>query len=133
MTSTLVSNNYISNNPDIPVATTDIAGEKYQRVILYSDSGSPANTTTVATLSSVAGSASQVDLLPANTARKSASVYNESSAILYLAFGPTVSTTSYKVQLSNRGYFEFPQPIFTGQVVGIWASATGNARISEET
>ena len=81
----------------------------------------------------VGGSASSVTLLASNTARKAASIYNDSTAILYVKFGATASTTSYKVQLGPNEYFEFPQPCYSGIVDGIWASATGNARISEES
>ena len=34
------------------------------------------------------------------------------------------------VQIAAGGYYEFPQPIFLGQVDGIWASANGNARLT---
>lgn len=87
---------------------------------------------TTGTQTSVAGSGSSGTLLAANTSRKSASIYNDSTAILYVKFGETASTSSYKVQLGPNEYFEFPQPCYTGIVDGIWASATGNARISEE-
>lgn len=85
-----------------------------------------------ATTSSVASSATSVTLLSANSQRIAASVFNDSSAILYLKFGTTASTSSYKVQIAAGGYYELPQPIYTGRVDGIWASANGNARISEE-
>jgi hypothetical protein len=93
---------------------------------------SPAKPAT-GTQTSVAGSGSSGTLLAANTSRKSASIYNDSTAILYVKFGATASTSSYKVQLGPNEYFEFPQPCYTGIVDGIWASATGNARISEES
>jgi hypothetical protein len=57
-------------------------------------------------------------------------VYNDSSAILYLKFGATASTTSYTVQIAAGGYFEFPQPAYGGLVDGIWASANGAARVT---
>jgi hypothetical protein len=89
-------------------------------------------TSATATLSNVAGSASSVTLLALNVARKGATIHNDSSAILYVKFGTTASTTSYTVKMVADAYFEFPFG-FTGRVDGIWASATGSARITEMT
>lgn len=88
------------------------------------------------TLTQVSGSASSVTLLSANTARMGATIVNTSSAILYVAFGPTASTSAYTVQLAAAGavgtYYEVPFN-YRGQITGIWASATGNAVITEIT
>lgn len=88
---------------------------------------------TAAATTTVAASATSVTLLAANTSRKSASIFNDSTVVLWVKYGATASTTSFKVQLVQNAYFEFPQPCYTGRVDGIWAVATGNARISEET
>lgn len=85
-----------------------------------------------ATLSNVASSASNVTLLTANVARKGATIYNDSSAILYVKFGATASTSSYTVQLPASAYYEVPFS-YTGRIDGIWASANGNARVTELT
>jgi hypothetical protein len=58
-------------------------------------------------------------------------VFNDSTAVLYLKFGATASATSYTVQVAAGGYYEFPQPLYAGQVDGIWASANGNARTTQ--
>lgn len=84
-----------------------------------------------ATLTNVASSATNVTLLSSNTAAKSRVVFNESTQILYLKYGVTASATSYTVQVGANAYFEFPQPTYYGQVDGLWASANGNARITE--
>jgi hypothetical protein len=61
-------------------------------------------------------------------------IFNDSTAILYVKFGTTASTTSYTVKMLAGQYFEFPGPaIYTGRVDGIWDSATGAARITEDT
>lgn len=84
------------------------------------------------TKSNVAGSASSVTILAANTSRKRWSVFNDSAAVLYLdTTGGTASATSYTVQIPANGYFEGPAPVNTGLITGIWASATGNARVVE--
>lgn len=90
-----------------------------------------------ATLSNVAGSATSVTLLAANTARIGATITNDSSALLYIKFGTTASTTSYTVVLAGAAsapfsYYEVPAG-YTGRIDGIWASAAGNARVTELT
>ena len=85
-----------------------------------------------ATQSSVGGSATSVALLAANTARLGASVFNDSTAVLYINLGATASTTAFVVKLQQDDYWE--SPFGTDVVInGIWASATGSARICEYT
>lgn len=88
------------------------------------------------TMSSVASSASSVTVLASNASRKGASVYNDSTQILYLAVSATTaSSTAYTIQLPANAFFELPPcrdgSIYTGQLTGIWASANGNARVTE--
>lgn len=96
-----------------------------QRVSLVS-TASPGT----ATLSNVASSAASVTLLAA-APRTMATVWNDSTAILYLKFGATAIATSATVPIAAQGYYEFPSPIDQGRVDGIWASANGFARITE--
>jgi hypothetical protein len=84
------------------------------------------------TQASVASSATNVTLLASNANRLGATVYNDSTAILYLKLGATASTSSYTIQLLAGDYYEAPFG-YTGQIDGIWASANGNARITELT
>lgn len=92
---------------------------------------------TLGTQSTVAGSASDVTILAANAGRKGATVYNDSTAILYLLVGSgTSSTSNYTVQLPAAAFYElpvWPDGIYSGVIKGIWASATGNARVTEYT
>lgn len=82
---------------------------------------------------SVAGSVTDVTILAANSAREGATVYNESSAVLYLLLANTVSSiTVYTLQVTGGSYYEVPFG-YTGIIKGIWASATGSARITEFT
>lgn len=86
---------------------------------------------TAATLSNVSSSASNGTLLAENTDRIGMLVVNDSTATLYLKYGATASTTSYSVRMEPGSYWEMPQPIYTGQIDGIWSSADGAARITE--
>jgi hypothetical protein len=82
--------------------------------------------------SSVASSASSVTILASSTgARRYATVFNDSTAILYLLLDSgTASTTNYTVQVPAAGYFETPA-LYRGQLTGIWAAANGFARVTE--
>ncbi len=84
-----------------------------------------------ATLANVAGSASSVTLLASNASRKLAIIVNDSTAVLYVKFGATASATSFTWKLAAGDTLEFPQPMYTGVVDGIWDSAAGFARTTE--
>lgn len=84
-----------------------------------------------ATLANVASSASSVTLFAASGGARARTIFNDSTAVLYVKFGATASTTSYTVQLAAGDYFEFPQPLYGGVVDGIWAAANGAARTTE--
>lgn len=82
-------------------------------------------------VTSVADNAASVTLLAANVARRGASVYNDSGAVLYLKCGAAASLTSFTVLLVPNAYFEVPFG-YIGVIDGIWASAAGGAaRITE--
>lgn len=95
---------------------------------------SPAKSAT-GTQTNVADSATSASLLAANTNRKGATVFNDSTAILYLLLvtGGTASATAFTIQIAAGGYYEVPFG-YTGALIGIWASDTaGSARITEFT
>ncbi len=83
-----------------------------------------------ATLANVTASATSVAVLASAATRRHATFYNDSAAILYLKFGATASTTSYTVQIQANGYYELPQPCYSGAIDGIWSSATGTVRVT---
>lgn len=84
-----------------------------------------------ATLANVNGSASSVAVFAAKGASRGRSVWNDSTATLYLKFGTTASTTSFTVKMGPGDFYEFPQPTYAGVVEGIWSAANGAARTSE--
>ena len=86
-----------------------------------------------ASLTNVASSATSVAVLAANTNRKGLIVENDSTAILYLKFGATASTTSFTIKMVANTRWEMQDPIYTGQIDGIWATANGAARVTELT
>lgn len=80
-----------------------------------------------ATIGSVAGTTSSVTLFSGTDHANGRVVYNNSSAVLYLAYGGSASTTNYTVQIASQGYFEAPVPVYAGVVSGAWASNAGTA------
>lgn len=87
------------------------------------------------TNTSVADNAASTTILASNTARLGATVYNDSSATLYLLLGATAaSTTNYTCRVASMGYYEVPFG-YTGQLTGIWATDPGDgaARVTEIT
>jgi hypothetical protein len=126
------------------IATDDLAGVQYQRVkVVWGVDGvaNDTNATTplpikpvapsTATLTNVASSATNVTLKASNANRQHLTIFNDSTQVLYVKWGATASATSYTVQIAPGGYYEFPQPAYTGIVDGIWAAANGNARVTE--
>ncbi len=69
-------------------------------------------------------------LVAANPNRKSMTIQNVSTAILYIDFDGNVSTTSYLTRLAANAYYEAPIN-FKGAVHGIWDKANGSAEIRE--
>lgn len=87
-----------------------------------------------ATRTSVADNAADVLILAANAARFSFSVFNDSTAVLYLALGAAAATTTnYTTQVPTNSFFS--DDTYAGEVRGIWASdpGTGAARVTEVT
>lgn len=84
-----------------------------------------------ATLSNVATSTTSATLLASNSARRAATIWNDSAAILYVKFGTTASATSCTVPIAANGYYEVPQPCYYGAISGILASGTGTSRVTE--
>jgi hypothetical protein len=91
-----------------------------------------AATSGTATLTSVASSATSVSLLASSASRKGFSVFNDSTQKLYIAYGATASTSAFTVLLQPGAYYE-NNTLYTGAISGIWASANGNARVTELT
>lgn len=86
--------------------------------------------------SSVSSSATSVELVAANANRIGLTVHNNSTQALYLRPGSDAATTSaggYQVKIAADGYWEMDQPIWTGAIQAIWASANGGASVTEKT
>jgi hypothetical protein len=83
-----------------------------------------------ATTTSIAATAASEVLFNAEPQANGRMVFNDSTATLYLAFGPTASETAYTTQVAPGGLYEFPIPMYAGVVSGIWSAANGSARLT---
>lgn len=82
----------------------------------------------------VGSSASSVTLQAANLSRRSLTIFNASTQILYVKFGAVATSSDYKFYIAAGGYYEMPgDDIYTGVIDGIWASANGYAHVTEGT
>jgi hypothetical protein len=117
--------------PGQGTTTAYVAVKQTDERLVSPNSSAIAATGTKSTVAS--SSASSVTILAANTSRKGAMIYNDSTQILYLDLsGGTASSSSYSVQMGPNMLFELPGPtIYNGVITGIWASANGNARVTE--
>jgi hypothetical protein len=90
------------------------------------------STSGTSTPTTVASSATSVTILAANSNRKGTTIWNDSTANLFIEFGATATTSAFIAKLSPSGYYETPFR-YTGVISGIWSSANGNALVRELT
>jgi hypothetical protein len=87
-----------------------------------------------ATVTSVADSASSIELLASTAGRKGASFFNDSDQAAYVKLGTTASATDFTIKMAAASFYELPQPVYTGKIDAIWVSnSTGSMRITELT
>ena len=127
------------------LATDEIGGAHHQRVKVEFGVDGAANdvsgtnplpvveSSSSAARSNVAAAAADTLILSANSARRCATFYNDSSANLRLAYGAgAASNSSFSVLIGAGGYHEIPDG-YTGEVRGIWEAANGAVRVTEFT
>ncbi len=88
--------------------------------------------TTTGTTNSVASVIINTVLAASNAARNGLTVYNDSTANLYIKLGTIASTIDYTLKMEPYSYFELPYS-YTGEIDGIWDAVNGSARITELT
>lgn len=108
----------------LPVATAPLTAA-LDTVTVVQDSNS------TAALTQVTGVTSSVTILAANTARKEALIFNNSTANLFVAFTGTAATTAFTVKLAADASYVLPSPLYKGIISGIWDAANGTAQITE--
>ena len=87
-----------------------------------------------ATTYNIPSSATSVILMRARPDRRGATIFNDSTQVLYVRLGESgggvASTSDYTIQMATLTYYEVPFD-YTGPIYGIWAAANGNARVTE--
>lgn len=88
-----------------------------------------------AAVTTVAAVTSSVQLLAVNMDRVHGSVFNNSTATLYLLWGTgTASSSNFTVKIPPSGFYELPRVSpFVGPLQGAWSAANGSAMITEAT
>ncbi|MBL0320678.1 MAG: hypothetical protein IPP74_15495 [Alphaproteobacteria bacterium] len=90
-----------------------------------------ASKTDTATITQQAASISSVTLLLSNPDRLGFVVYNESSSVAYLAFGPVASPTLHTYAMAPSSVLREMPSLYTGEVTCIWITATGSMKVTE--
>jgi hypothetical protein len=95
----------------------------------------PNKRTLAASHANVAAAAASTLLLAANAARCGMTLWNDSTATLYIKWGSGASPTSCVVAVPRNGYYELPvfgnDNCYRGDIYGYWTAATGSARVTE--
>jgi hypothetical protein len=89
-------------------------------------------TSSISASSTIAAATTNNTILAANSNRKGATIWNNSTANLYIDFDSSASASDYAVKISAGGYYEMPFS-YTGIISGIWDAANGNALVRELT
>lgn len=108
---------------DYQPISTDLKGTVFTR-------HSPANT---ATLANVAAATASTTILAANTNRRTAIIYNDSTSDMYLNYGGTASSTAFTVYVPSLATVTIIGSEYSGALNGIWIAANGSARVTETT
>lgn len=87
----------------------------------------------VSTIFSTASSATSVNILTSNVNRRKIFLFNNSDALVRVAFGVAASVSIFSFTLlANRGY-ESELSCYTGDIFAIWEVATGTMLATELT
>lgn len=85
-----------------------------------------------ATVTVVGDSATNVTLLSERRGRIATIIYNNSSAVMYVKFGATATTSDFSFRLLQHQWEEIAGSFYNGRIDAIWASdAGGSANVTE--
>ncbi|BBD60597.1 hypothetical protein NIES2109_33960 [Nostoc sp. HK-01] len=89
-------------------------------------------TSSTATSSTVTAATTSGTIIAANSSRRGVTIWNNSTANLYIDFDSSASTTDFAVKIAAGGYYEMPFK-YTGVISGVWDAVNGNALVRELT
>ena len=82
-------------------------------------------------ITSVVGSTSSTTILTSNSSRVSATIFNATNKLMYVALGSTASTSLYSLQVPVNSFYELTTS-YTGAISAIWPNGvSGDAMITE--
>lgn len=84
-------------------------------------------------VTSVNSSTSSVELLGSQVERCMATLFNDSTADLYVKYGAGASQSDFSVKIKPQAYYELPLPCYTGQISGAWSAANGSVKVTSFT
>ena len=88
------------------------------------------STIAVANAIVAASTSGSQSLMLANPKRSNLTIFNDSTANLYIDFGKPVTLTDFAVKITAGGYYELPVN-YTGPVTGLWDAINGSARVRD--
>lgn len=83
------------------------------------------------TVTKIDSSTDNVMLMDENESRKMATIYNDSTAYLYIKYGEDASVDSFTLKIGPGDYLELPSPCYLGRIDGFWSGVNGSAMITE--
>ena len=87
---------------------------------------------TLVDTASIASSTSSVTLVAANTARKGISIYNASTAALFLSYATPATSANAFMQMQPGTLLMLDQQLMVSNAIyGIWTAANGTAQVTE--
>jgi len=81
---------------------------------------------------SLASAATSAQLLASNSSRKGLLLNNTDANAVYVYYGTTATASKFTVKIPAGGYWEMPQPIYTGRIDAIWAADGSGSLIGSE-
>jgi hypothetical protein len=81
---------------------------------------------------SLASDTTSAQLLAANANRIGLTLTNTDANAVYVYFGTTAVATKFTVKIPADGYYEMPQPIYTGRIDALWAGNGSGSLIGTE-
>lgn len=86
-----------------------------------------------ATLTNVQSKITSETLVAGNENRTQLTIYNDSTANVFIKLGLGASSTSFSIKIAAGGYFELAggSTVYSGPVSCMWDAANGFARVTE--
>jgi hypothetical protein len=81
---------------------------------------------------SLGSDTTSAQLLAANANRIGLTLTNTDANAVYVYFGTTAVATKFTVKIPADGYYEMPQPIYTGRIDALWAGNGSGSLIGTE-